>query len=270
MRKKPAILGIVLGGLLLPSLGGCDAFNPAFLSVLDPTGTGTIPSTSIASGHVVLQVVNKAILDERLLGFLAPLLPLTEAELRALKPRIRLTLQVGFVDGTTQTIEFIVGSRNLIDPAFDAQSFTDLNQNDLDNAVVLCDVAFVQLAPGSSIEVFMPVELLGFELVEVELPGGGLSTTFEQRTRTPPQFRTLQVDEIDDRGEVTTRRNIGIRDVLSPAPNLRCGSVVAVIIDGALTAPFLDGVSTNPSFDIDDEETVNQIGGRFQFRLSIQ
>lgn len=270
MRWKPAMLGIVLGGLVLPSFGGCGALNPAFLSLVDPTGTGSVPSSSSAAGHVALQVVNKTVLDERLLGYLAERLPLTDAQLRALRPRIRMTLQVGFVDGTLQTIEFITGSRGLIDPAFDAQAFTDLSQNDLDNAVVLCDVAFVQLAPGSSIEVFMPVELLGFELVEVELPGGGLATTFELRTRTAPQFRTLQVDEIDDRGEVTERRNIGVRDVLSPVANLRCGSVVGVIIDGALTVPFLDGISADPSFDIEDEETVNQIGGRYRFRLTVQ
>jgi hypothetical protein len=47
---------------------------------------------------------------------------------------------------------------------------------------------------------------------------------------------------------------------------------VAVVVDGVLSVPFLQGVPGNdaPSFDIDDEATVASIGGRFEFRVSVQ
>lgn len=261
---------VLLVSMLSLMTAGCGVFNPAFLNLIDTSGTGQFQSVSNAPGHVVLAIINNATIDGRLLAHLLGKLPeKTEAEKLAIKPRIRMRLRVTFIDGNFQTIEFITGSPDLVDPAFDAQAFPDLNQNDLSNAVVLCDVASVQLEPNSVIEVFIPVELTSFELVETANQVGGVTTEFQPRGRIVPQFRDLLVDDLDP-DNITIQRNIGIRDVLSPVTNLLCGSVVTVVINGALSVPFLDGVSDSPSFDLGDEGTVARIGGRYEFRLSVQ
>ena len=151
---------VILAGILSASLAGCDAFNPAFINVIDPDSD--VSGISNVPGHVALTIVNNAEIDERLVDYLAPQLDLTEAEIRALRARLRLRVLVTFTDGTTQTLEFITGSSEFVDPDFDAQSVADLSENDLDTAVVLCDVLSIQPEPGSTIDVFIPVELTGF------------------------------------------------------------------------------------------------------------
>lgn len=274
-RRRPAgraahgsrLLACALSVLGL-GLDGCGAFNPAFLSVVTP-GTGSSGVQNV-SGHVIVTVINNAEIDERLVAYLAPRLDLTEAEIRNLRPRTRMRLLVTFTDNTTQTLEFITGSSEFVDPSFDAESAPDLNENDLETAVVLCDVASVQLEPGSAIEVFVPVNLTGFELVESQTEGGQTQRTFEPRTQTPPQFRVLQTDDVDEDGNTALRRNIGVRDTVAPVTNLQCGSVIGIVVTGVLSVPFLDGVSDDPSFDQDDEQTVAGIGGRYAFRASVQ
>lgn len=262
--------GLLLGWLVL-SLVGCGAFNPSFLALFDPTGTGGFQSIDSAPGHVVLSVVNNTEVDERLLEYLLKQgLDLTDAEKRSLRPRLRLRVRVTFVDGTFQTIEFITGSRSLIDPAFDAQAFPDLNQNDLSNAVVWCDVAEIRIEPGTNLEVFIPVELVGFELVETFAIGGQIATTSEPRERIPPRFRVMQVDDVDDDGNTLLQRNIGIRDIPGPTSNLICGTVMGIVIEGVLSTPFLEGVSDAPSYDVDDENQVAGIGGRYEFRVALK
>jgi len=50
-----------------------------------------------------------------------------------------------------------------------------------------------------------------------------------------------------------------------------CGSVVAVVVDGTLSVPFFTAAGTgNPSYDINDVNTVAGIGGRYEFRVSVQ
>jgi hypothetical protein len=49
-----------------------------------------------------------------------------------------------------------------------------------------------------------------------------------------------------------------------------CGSVIAITMTGTLSVPFLDGISTDPSYDVNNEPQVAGIGGRFSFRTSIQ
>ena len=264
-------MGVVCGlgfGLL-----GCGALNPAFVSLLDPTGTAGFSTLENAPGHVVITVVNNAEIDERLLSFLESTeggnLQLTEAEKRALRPRLRMRVRVTFTDQTSTDIEFVAGSRNLIDQNFSAQAFPDLNQNDLDNAVLVCDVASVQFEPGADIDVFVPVELTGFDLIETTNQAGTvIGVTFEARERRPPAFLPLQVDDVDADGNVLLQRNIGVRDVPSPVNNPRCGSVIAIVVNGVLSVPFFDGAT--PSFDRDDEDTEAQIGGRYEFRVSVQ
>lgn len=270
-RRRPCPgPGLLLGWLAL-SVVGCGAFNPSFLALFDPTGTGGFQSIDNAPGHVVLSVVNNTEVDERLLEFLLNRgLNLTDAEKRSLRPRLRLRVRVTFVDGTFQTIEFITGSRSLIDPEFDAQAFPDLNQNDMDNAVVWCDVAEVRLEPGSNLEVFIPVELTGFELIQESSFGGQIATTFEARERILPQFRAMLVDEVDLDGNTTLLRNIGIRDVPGPTSNFICGTVMGIVIEGVLSTPFLEGVTDAPSYDVNDEIQMARIGGRYEFRVALQ
>ena len=258
--------------MTLLSAGGCNAFNPAFVSVA--TGGSEFGTLDNAPGHVVITFLNNAQVDERLLSFLESTeggsLNLTDAEKAELRPRVRLRARVTFADGTFQTIEFIGGSSDLIDQRFDAQVFPDLNQNDLDNVVVTCDVASVTLEPGSAIEVFVPVELRVFELVTSSAAGGEVVTEFEERQRLVPQFRVLNVDDVDGDGNVTLQRNIGVRDVPSPTNNPVCGSVIAISVDGVLSVPFLDAASGAPSYDGDDLNTEASVGGRYEFRVSIQ
>ena len=255
------------------TVAGCNAFNPAFVSVATGGGSG-FGSLDNAPGHVVITFLNNAQVDERLISFLESTdggsLNLTDAEKAELRPRIRLRVRVTFTDGTSQTVEFIGGSRSLIDQRFNAQVFPDLNQNDLDNVVTICDVASVTLEPGSAIEVFVPVEMTVFELVTSSGTGGEIVAEFEERQRIVPQFRVIQPDEVDTDGNVTLQRNVGVRDVLSPTNNPVCGSVIAISVDGVLSVPFLDVASGAPSYDVDDTITEATIGGRYEFRVSIQ
>lgn len=252
--------------LTLALVAGCGALSPGFESLL--TG-GVSQSLDNAPGHVVVQVVNNATVDERLLDFLDASLNLTDAEKRALRPRFRTRMNITFVDGSQQTIEFITGTANFIDPEFAATADTDLGSNDLSNAVVLCDVLSVSI-DITDVEVFLPVEVVGFERVEVVNNDGGTVVDFQEDQRIPPSFRVLQTDDVDADLNVEVQRNIGIRDLPAPANNLLCGSVVAFVIDGSLSVPFLDGVSDAPSFDVDDENTVGSVGGRYRLRLAVQ
>lgn len=269
IAARPALA--FMGAALFVLGVGCTAFNPAFLALFSSEGGQpsfvTLPN---APGHVVLAVVNNAEIDERLVSFLGPQLNLSEAEIRALRPRMRFRMRITYIDGTFETVEFVTGTRDFIDPDFSAEAFTDLNQNDLDNVVAQCDVASVQIEPGTNIEVFLPVELTQFELVEITNPSGGIDNEFRERERIAPGFRALLTDDVDGDGNTLLRRNIGVRDVLSPTPTVLCGSVIAIVVNGVLSVPFLDGISEEPSFDVDDEPTVAQIGGRFEFIVSVQ
>ena len=269
-RNGVRLMRVLIVSMLSLMTAGCGVFNPAFLNLIDISGTGQFQSINNAPGHVVLAVINNTTIEERLLDFLEGKLTLTNAEKLALKPRIRMRLRITFTDGNFQTIEFITGSPDLVDPDFDAQAFPDLNQNDLNNAVVSCDVANIIQEPNSIIEVFVPVELTAFELVETANQVGGVTTEFQPRGRIVPQFQNLLVDDLGPDDNVVLQRNIGIRDVLNPAPTVFCGSVVTIVITGVLSVPFLDGVSDSPSYDLADEDTVASIGGRYEFRLTMR
>ncbi len=244
----------------------CSAFNPAFLNLVAPGAGEAFITLPNSPGYVVLSLVNKAAVDEQLVSFLRP-----DATVEEIRPRMRMRVRVTYSDGTFQTLELIDGSKTFVEAGFDAQSAPDLNQNDLTNVVARCDVASIALEPGSTIEVFIPATLVGYQLVQVNVgTGGAVDNEFQVRERTPPQFRALQVDDVDADGNIILRRNIGVRDVLSPTNNIVCGSVVAIIVDGSLALPFDIPEETNPSLDIDDEEAVAGIGGRFEFRVSVQ
>ncbi len=263
------MLALVVGTSVL----GCGAFNPAFLNLLDTEGTGTFASLDNAPGHVVIYFLNNAEVDERLLSYLesAGNLILTDAEKRDLRPRIRMRVLITFTNGVTQSIELIDGSSNLVDQRFDVEVFPDLNQNDLNNMVVPCEVDRIEIDPNSAIEVFIPVELEEYSFREIQDPGeAGAIGTYVLQQRIPPQFRALQMDGLDADGNVTVRRNIGVRDVPPPVPNPVCGSVIPISMNGVLTVPFLVEVTNVPSYDGGDPATVGGIGGRYEFIISVQ
>lgn len=251
---------------------GCGALSPSFVSLFDPTG-GSIRIEN-ATGHVVVTFVNNATVDERLLNYMESDegggLDFTEEERQGLRPRLRMRVRITFADGTSQLVEYIDGSSTLVDPTFNAESQPDLNQNDLNNTVANCDVASVAVEAGSAIDVFVPVPLRVYELVESSTTGGQVVRTFELRETIPPQFRALQADEVDEDGNVTARRNVGLRDLPSPTLSPLCGSVIAIVVDGVLSVPFLDGVDTAPSYDRDDPNTSGGVGGRYEFVVTVR
>ncbi|MBU0718993.1 MAG: hypothetical protein KJ749_12145 [Planctomycetes bacterium] len=268
-------LGLVLGASAL-SMVGCGSLNPAFVDLLGGEMAASMTSLDNAAGHVVIAFVNNAEVDERLVDYLKSAdgggLTLTPAEERALRPRVRFRVEVTYTNGSQLTFEFVDGSSNLIDPGYSAQAFPDLNQNDLNNIVVACDVARVEISQTSAVEVFVPSEIGVYELVEVAgAAGGTLRTEFELRETIAPQFSALQQDDTDEDGNVTLRRNIGVRDMPAPVEPL-CGSVVAFVLDGVLSVPFLTGVgeAEGPSYDREDQNTEAAIGGRYEFVVSVQ
>lgn len=267
-RIGSALVQAALSLALFIGPAGCDALNPAFVNVA--SGGQAIQTIDNAPGYVVVAVVNNTTMDERLISYLGPQLDLSEAEIQSLVPRIRLLVDVTFVDGSTQEIEFITGTPNIVEPEFAAQAETDLNQNDLDNTVMLCDVVSVVVDQSAGIEVFIPVEMTRYELVETSGEGGQIVTEFVPRQAIPPAFETMDVDDIDESGNTILRRNIGIRDTPSPVGQVICGSVVTVLIEGTLTVPFLDEVSDAPSFDGGDIPTVAGIGGRYSFSVTVR
>lgn len=265
------------GGLLSLTLGvglisSCGAFNPAFVNTVtgDPATFATIDN---APGHVAITFINNAEVDERLVAFLESAeggsLVLTDGEKRALRPRIRFRIDIIFANGEIMPVEFVSGSTTLVDPRFDALSEPDLNQNDLDNVVVFCDVAAIQIRPGSVIEVFIPVNLNQYEQVIVRDQNENIQTDFEFDQAFAPQFRQLQVDQTDADGNVVLRQNIGVRDVPSPVLQPNCGRVISIVLNGLLDVPFLAGVDDTPSYSVDDIQTVAGIGGRYEFVVSV-
>ncbi len=198
-------------------------------------------------------------------------LDVSDAVANALRPRMRMRVQITFTDGSVQTVEFISGSSQLVDEDFDASTVPDLDENTLDDGVMVCDVASVVVEPGTDIDVFIPVEITSFQQTDVENPQGGTTTTFVQREQFPPQFRALQADDVDEDGNVILQRNISVRDVPSPVLSPRCGSVITFVVSGVLTVPFLPEAGTNdPSFEIGDIPTAASIGGRYEFRVAVR
>ena len=75
---------------------------------------------------------------------------------------------------------------------------------------------------------------------------------------------------MDDDNNVLIQGNIGLRDAPSPVVSPLCGSVIGITLNGVLSVPFLPAGDGVPSFDQDDATTIAQIGGRFEFRVSVQ
>lgn len=245
--------------VLLPVwLAGCGALNPAFVDVLDPTGSSA--SIAVAPGHVVIAFSNNATIDERIISYLESddggNLVLTNAEKRSLRPLIRFRVLVTYTDGSRQIIEFLSGSR-IVEPFYAGIAARDLDVPDLTNVVALCDVARVEFLPGAPIEVYVPTIIARFRFVA---PTDQQESFFRLESTLAPQFTSLTVDTPVLFG------NIAFRDQPAALDGPQCGSVVTIVVEGSLTVPFLAG-TTFPSYDIEDEETEAQIGGRYKFTV---
>lgn len=271
LRQPRTVLPLVMMALCV-SMAGCSALNPAFVDLFDPTGE--MATIENAPGHVIIAFVNNAEVDERLLSFLTTSKPegggveLTSAELRSLRPRVRFRVRVDFVDQSFNVFEFVSGSSKLIDQDFDQQADPDLNENDLDNVVVVCDVASVELV--GNIEVFVPVRIEQFRLVVPE-QGDPTYIRVGEIHSDSLQFIPLEVDLVDMDGNVILQQNIGIRDVPVPVSGPSCGSMIAFVLNGVLSVPFGEDLPTDdPAVRIDDFQSQARIGGRYEIDVQIR
>jgi hypothetical protein len=252
-------------------LSGCGVFSSSFSSLLDG-GTGAIATIENAPGHLVIAFVNSAEVDELLLSYLESAdggsLVLTEVERRQLRPRVRLRATVTFADGTPLAVEFASGSTKLVEPRFAATAQTELNQSDVTNSVVACDVNRVEVQVNT-VEVFVPAEWRTFTFVD---PTETMPGFLQEAGRDGPEFVPLQVDDVDATTlTATVQRNISIRDLPSPVDNPTCGAVVTIQLSGVMSVPFIaspDGVV--PGFDVIDTNRAASLGGRFEFQVAIQ
>ncbi len=233
---------------LIAALPACDAFNPAFIDFVGSNfdAISVQPRGPDSAGHVVIAFRNDTVFDERMLAHLEgrclEIQETTPAQVdqcqarfqgEALRPRIRILLQITFVNGEQLFVEFSDGSSTVIDPIESAEDFPDLIRGQQDNIVVQCDVRRVELVGLPS--VFVPIF---FETTRVET--GDLNTApFRiQVDRVPPQFVVLRVDDVDARGNTVVLRNFGVRDLPPPAIEPNCGSVVTITLSGTLRVPF--------------------------------
>ena len=282
-----SLFGALFVALALAAQSGCSTgslgsiLNPGFVDLIDPGGVAGLDTVGASQGHVALAFFNNTEVDEALLSYLESAeggsLQLTPAERNALRARVKFRMDVVFSNGNETSFEFIAGSSNLVEPAFDSLSVADLTRNDLDNGVVLCDVASVRLRRASFIDVFIPVEVTEYRSRDV-LTGNLTTTVCELQRTIAPQFRQLQLDTFDNLEDlnITLRANIDpnfFSDTIIDPP---CGSVVTITMSGVLAVPFLTRATFEqctfpfPSYLDTDIEALAGIGGRFEFNVSVQ
>jgi hypothetical protein len=249
-------------------VAGCDALNPAFVEVVFPPDSAPVQNQTAdnPTGHVPVFFISNARFDGALLEYMETQgLDVSDPDLR---PRIRVQVTVEFTDGSSRIMEFLDGSR-ISQSAVVVEGETevavvppDLARPSLNNQVAQCDVSTVVVTQGS-IEVYIPVFWAEFEQVEIQDVGIEIRVveTF------PPQFYVLQVDDVDERGNTTTLRNIGIRDVPGPILSLTCGSVVLYSLEGTLQVPFVGGF---PGYFQDNEAIIAAFPGRFAVKTQVR
>ena len=261
-----AVPYLAVGLLVVSPFMGCGVFNPAFLNQLGGDAAATFSTVDNATGHIVVSFSNVARIDEQLLNYLlaneATVVPgISAISASALRPAVRFRLLITYTDLSQATFEFAAGTGVLASPGFE--------ETVVSNVVFPCEVVSVEIDPTRPIEVYIPVELAVYELVETSGPGGVQQTEFEVRERIPPHWEQLEVDDTDDQDFVTLQRNFAPGD--TPAPiTPSCGAVVAFTLDGALSVPFLVGVDEAPSYDRDDTSTEAGIGGRYRFPTEVR
>ncbi len=257
----------------------CSALNPAFVDTLAFVDQDSIIASSTlpnSPGHIPVILINNTVFSPELLAFLERSQPGSVPDDENLRPRIRFRVRVTFTDGNTTTIEFVDGSQLVQgdpivgDPDFELDPLIlprDLTENALTNAVVLCNEALVTL--DGLIEMYIPVNLK-----EITIPLAGIvgNPVRQLVTITRPRFVPLLVDEVDVNGTVTVVRNFGVRDIPAPATNLLCGTVVAIVLNGTMTMPFVvdNNGETVPGFLDTEGASQASIPGRFDLVLTLQ
>ena len=261
---RPAIARVLLisACVTIPFLG-CDSLNPAFVTLLDAETANALASIDNGTGPIIITFINNAQIEEQTLAYmLANLDGLSSIASDSIKPAVRMRLLVTYQDGTEASFQYAVGTAELVE-------VTDFAESVVSNVVFPCDVVQVELDPDRPIEVYIPVEIAVYELVEATGVGGAVTTEFEIRERIAPGFQALEVDDVDEDNYVTLQRNFAPGD--TPAPvSPYCGSVVAFVLEGEFSVPFLTGEDDSPSYDRDDESTVAGVGGRYRFVTEIK
>ncbi len=228
-------LAVLVAVGLCVALGGCDAFNPAFIDFVGTRdGIDVQPQGPPSPGHVVIAFRNDTVFDEALLQSLINAgLDTALTEVEDLRPRVRIQLLITFVNGEQLQIEFNDGSSTIVHPTVDVLNFPDLTRPEQDNIVVQCDVARVELLTLPA--VFAPVF---FETIRID-PGDENTAPFRVEVNTAdPQFVVLRQDDTDQFGNTQLLRNIDIRDRPAPAIGPNCGSVVTITLSGTLRSSF--------------------------------
>jgi hypothetical protein len=264
--------------VLLMLGGGCTSFfNPSFVNLLaadPPEGLGVPVSGDVtidnAPGHVPIILVNNTQFDDRLLEYMEDIgLDVGDADIR---PRIRLRMTVEYTTGSQNTIEFIDGAP-ILQTSLDTEGGTeeiglapaDVRENDLDNAVAICDVTLV--TPQPVIEVFVPVFLK-----EITVTTTDFVVVRELEATIPPRFVSLQPDTVDDQGDILTIRNYDVRDAPVPAVGPQCGGVVGFTVSGVLAVPFVEDElgQTLPGYLVTDTTAQAALPGRYSFLTTVR
>lgn len=215
-----------------------------------------------SNGLLLVEFVNEARIDESLYPFL--LRDPTEV----LRPRFRFGLRVTFADGSDLVYRLTSGTPGIVQAPFQPNDFPDILGPDLFPIHFPCEnVRRVEI--DSTIDVFLPVRLYGYEFVEPQGDGGQVFHRYELRDTTPPNFHRLEVDDVDVDGNVLMLRNVGVRDLPAPVVNPLCGTTIVFRVDGTLDAPTLATVEQQPAYDRDDLAAVARLGGRYAFRVTI-
>ncbi len=293
-RRSGLIACFILTGAAASA--GCNwssAFNPQFVELFDAGDTGQFTTVQNATGHVPLIFVNRLQYSSQLLEYLGKLnderrlsgLPDGLTSLANLRPRVRMQVLITFENGNTITHEFVAGD-GVFETELRPEEDEDLGipetpvdpqltEDTLSRLVASCDVASVEIVGDP--QVFVPVTV---RTIRVEV--GDLS----QQTRTLvntdlPRFWEILQDDVDDNFNITLARNYGVREAPAPALNVTCGSMVGIVLSGAVAAPFtapedepedefIAEQASVPGFVDTDINAEASIPGRFEFLVTVQ
>jgi len=278
-----AHLVLAAAGALLMTGSGCSSiFNPAFINLVAtpvPDASGRVPSITIdnAPGHIVVVFINNTQFDQNLLDYFDSIgVDTNDPNLR---PRVRVRVDIQYVNGNTTTFEFIDGSA-IVQSSVQTDEGTQVNplvpidlvENDLTNIVTVCDVSIVQPGGGigsaqTSVEVFVPAFLKVVTVLVTDLV-----TDRELAETISPSFVPLRADEVDANFNVTLQRNFDIRDVPVPATDLLCGTVVGFTLNGTLRVPFVQDElgAVVPGYVDSDVTAEASVPGRYDFATTVR
>lgn len=248
----------------------CDSLNPSFVEVI-----GGQPDGPVSRGHVAVVLANGTTFNQQLLEFMvAEGLDPSIMETPNIRPRIRVRVLITFTNGGVTTVELVEGTPGIIQGGFDPSAFVDITDGDLNNYIIQCDVARVDVI---SAEVFVPVEFRTFREDDTNLivVGGVLQNQFVVDQTEQPQFLALRRDDLDGFGNILVRRNFDVREAPAPALDLLCGTVVGLELRGQLDVSFFTGLvegaqQTVPGVDVEDLAARASHPGRFEFLTSVR